>query len=774
MNGAALRGVAACLAVFAATAAAGQTPIPTPKPTPWATAGPVFPVNITRTEYQEGPSVATGKDDGFVVVWSGNGPNGDSRGIVARRFDSVGAGITGEFQVNTTTTGFQGQPSIASDAGGDFVVVWEGIDANGQTDIFGRRYDHDGNPLGAEFQVNTYTTGYQERARVGMSDGGYPIPGAGGFMVVWMSRPVEGSPGQDGDGSGVFARIYDIDGNSLGNEFLVNTFTTGDQGNPSVSMGLYDDVVAVWDSVGQDGDSTGIFAQTYGDDGSPVGGELQVNSYTTGRQFRPDVAVGPDGDFFVTWKSAAVDFSGMTIVAQQFLDPATPLGPEFEVSTREPSPAGGPRVARDQSVEGNFVVVWQAKTDDADPGSEEIFAQRFQNAPFPTSAYFLANPKRQGSEYRINTYTTNAQRAPHVAMGGNGRFVIVWPSIGQDGDLSGVYARRFNYPVGSPMKVDQVPSGGPSNVNGVLESGERVVVDPSWSNPESAPRPLYGMAGNLTGEPGPVYAIDVAAANYGSIAPFGGTNGCDATGLCYEFTVSGVRPAQHWDATFDETLGSDGPLGPVGANQPVTKTWPLHVGGSFPDVPQDPFYPFIENIFHKGITAGGACGAGNYCGEEAVLRQQMAVFLLKASRGKDFVPPAATGAVFDDVPASNPFAPWIEELATAGITGGCTAPPPPALPSFCPMAAVNRQQMAVFLLKTLYGSNFSPGPCQGLFDDVPCSNAFATFIESLSASGIAAGCQADPPLYCPVDSTRRKQMAAFLVKTFGLELYGPD
>jgi len=90
------------------------------------------------------------------------------------------------------------------------------------------------------------------------------------------------------------------------------------------------------------------------------------------------------------------------------------------------------------------------------------------------------------------------------------------------------------------------------------------------------------------------------------------------------------------------------------------------------------------------------------------------------------------------------------------------------------MAAVNRQQMAVFLLKTLYGSNFSPGPCQGLFDDVPCSNAFATFIESLSASGIAAGCQADPPLYCPVDSTRRKQMAAFLVKTFGLELYGPD
>ncbi len=30
------------------------------------------------------------------------------------------------------------------------------------------------------------------------------------------------------------------------------------------------------------------------------------------------------------------------------------------------------------------------------------------------------------------------------------------------------------------------------------------------------------------------------------------------------------------------------------------------------------------------------------------------------------------------------------------------------------------------------------------------------------------------PHHCPTDPTKRKQMAAFLVKTFGLELYGPD
>jgi hypothetical protein len=54
------------------------------------------------------------------------------------------------------------------------------------------------------------------------------------------------------------------------------------------------------------------------------------------------------------------------------------------------------------------------------------------------------------------------------------------------------------------------------------------------------------------------------------------------------------------------------------------------------------------------------------------------------------------------------------------------------------------------------------------------TNPFANYIEWLYQNGIAAGCQANPPLYCPTDSTKRKQMAAFLVKTFGLQLYGAD
>jgi hypothetical protein len=79
--------------------------------------------------------------------------------------------------------------------------------------------------------------------------------------------------------------------------------------------------------------------------------------------------------------------------------------------------------------------------------------------------------------------------------------------------------------------------------------------------------------------------------------------------------------------------------------------------------------------------------------------------------------------------------------------------------------------MAVFLLKTLLGSTYVPQTCAGDFDDVPCPSQFADWIEDLAGRGITGGCQVNPPLYCPTNSVLRQQMAAFLVKTFSLQLY---
>ena len=116
------------------------------------------------------------------------------------------------------------------------------------------------------------------------------------------------------------------------------------------------------------------------------------------------------------------------------------------------------------------------------------------------------------------------------------------------------------------------------------------------------------------------------------------------------------------------------------------------------------------------------------------------------------------------MPASDPFAPWIEELAALGVTGGCGGG------NYCPDAPVTRAQMAVFLLKTLEGADYAPPARDGpVFDDVPARSLRRRWIEELSRRGVTGGCQASPLLYCPDAPDTRGQMAVFLTKTFGLQ-----
>jgi hypothetical protein len=222
--------------------------------------------------------------------------------------------------------------------------------------------------------------------------------------------------------------------------------------------------------------------------------------------------------------------------------------------------------------------------------------------------------------------------------------------------------------------------------------------------------------------------------------------------------------------TFDTQykLDFEGPSLSPGGVYDITVTNPSGLSGTlrsgyvsrFSDVvPQSLFDTAISRLVAAGVTAG--CSGGNYCPLTNVTRQQMAVFILKAKHGTCYVPPPCTG-VFPDVSCSSNFAPWIEQLAAEGITGGCGGG------NYCPLANVRRDQMAVFLLKGKYGSNFTPPPCTGAFDDVACPSTFADWIEQLAAEGVTGGCQVNPPLYCPTNSVTRGQMAAFLVKAFSL------
>ncbi|MBI5293957.1 MAG: S-layer homology domain-containing protein [Chloroflexi bacterium] len=168
---------------------------------------------------------------------------------------------------------------------------------------------------------------------------------------------------------------------------------------------------------------------------------------------------------------------------------------------------------------------------------------------------------------------------------------------------------------------------------------------------------------------------------------------------------------------------------------------------------------FIERLYNNGITGGCSASPLMYCPDSTVTRAQMAVFLLVAEHGTGYTPPDAVG-IFNDVPASNGFAKWIEQLAAEGITGGCGGG------NYCPNTPVTREQMAVFLLVAKHGTGYTPPAASGVFADVPADYPFAPWIEALAAEGITGGCGGGN--FCPNGTVTRAQMAVFLVTAFNL------
>jgi hypothetical protein len=322
--------------------------------------------------------------------------------------------------------------------------------------------------------------------------------------------------------------------------------------------------------------------------------------------------------------------------------------------------------------------------------------------------------------------------------------------------------------------------------NGVLELNEDAVIRPGWTNSGNTDVTLTGAIQHFTGPTATlIFTINDQFADYGTISA-GTTKDCGLN--CYSLNATGVRSAQptHLDLSVDEyvTPANAPPL----ANAAIKQTWVLHVGDSFTDVaadgPSSIYYPAIETILHKGVTAG--CGAGIFCPTSFNLRQEMAVFLLKASQGAGYTPPACA-SVFSDVPCPAtvdfPYSDWIEDIYARNITAGCSSDPgPPPTIQYCPDRNVLRSEMAVFLLKASQAPGYTPPACANVFSDVPCPATvdfpYSDWIEAIYALHITAGCSVDPGppptiQYCPNNPVLRQEMAVFLTRTFGLVLYGP-
>ena len=104
----------------------------------------------------------------------------------------------------------------------------------------------------------------------------------------------------------------------------------------------------------------------------------------------------------------------------------------------------------------------------------DVYAQRYNSAGVA-----------QGSEVLVNTYTTNSQIFPSVAMNATGDFVIALTSIGQDGGMyaGGIFAQRFDAagsPVGTEFEVNSYTSSNQWEPSVAMDAAGDMVI--TWSS----------------------------------------------------------------------------------------------------------------------------------------------------------------------------------------------------------------------------------------------------------------------------------------------------
>lgn len=366
-------------------------------------------VNSYTTGDQLAPTVVVKPDGSAVVTWSTAGAESGQR--VTARDDLAGSAF------DVTSLG----EDITDFADGSVAVVNEQASDGSATGIGLRLFSSTGAALGSELVVNTYTTGVQSEPSVTTNL-------LGKWVAVWSGA---GSTGNDSSGLAVHGRVE-----GQGAEFQVNSLTAGAQSAPSVDGSPDAGFVVAWQSgssAGTDADGLSIQARRFDLDGNPLAPEFQVNSYTTGNQLAPSVAVDAANRFVVVWENGTLGARGFTqptISAQLLSAGGTPVGAELTLTT--PGAVGfAPEV--EVPIIGPFAVVWSNFLGpNVDVGGALVDENNGALVP--------------GGRFVVNQYTPGLQGSPRISAGRLGEFVVVFESdSSQGGDTSGtsIQLRRF-------------------------------------------------------------------------------------------------------------------------------------------------------------------------------------------------------------------------------------------------------------------------------------------------------------------------------------------
>ncbi|WP_424965863.1 Ig-like domain-containing protein [Dinoroseobacter sp. S375] len=389
-------------------------------------------VNTTSENTQSAPETSkifdsNGVQVGYVVVWDSLDQDrvaDANAGVFAQIYDLNGDPVGVEFLVNTETQFTQDDPHVAGVPTGGFVVGWS---SSADSNSYLRFFEADGTPRTDEIRVNDVTPGTQDLTDIAVQDDGTVI-------AVFTDNN-----SRDSSGSGVFQARFDDAGNALGGSSLVNTQTSSTQNEPSVTVLLDGRYVISWTSQTSgsagDGSGGGIFAQVFEANGTPIGGEFGVPTFTDGSQSDSSIAALTDGGFVIVWTDQnALDGSVWSTQLQRYDATGAAVGPQVRVNETTVSSQFQAEVIGLDT--GGWLVVW---TDDSglDGSGSGIFAQVYD-----------ATGNRIDGQFQVNTEVSSTQSLPVAVALPNGDFTIIWTSdtsgSAGDGSSTGIFQQVFS------------------------------------------------------------------------------------------------------------------------------------------------------------------------------------------------------------------------------------------------------------------------------------------------------------------------------------------
>ncbi|MEO1370834.1 MAG: hypothetical protein AAFX50_26935, partial [Acidobacteriota bacterium] len=246
--------------------------------------GTEFIVNSYTTNRQNDPRVSMNASGEFVVVWENvYGPDYPGEGVRARRFAADGSAVGSDFRVSLTDETIRPVPNVDVRDDGSFVITWLNLNFS---DVLAKRYDSNGVQLGSTIRIDAGTFD-----PVGVA----ALPG-GQTLLFWQTFSAAIRD--------LSFRLYSGAGDAIGDDFVVTDDSADAQ--PALAVDGDGDFLTAWTafsgSVNGDGDGGAVRAQRFSSDGQPVAGSSLVNSYTTGSQGEPSVTLLENGDAFIVWE----------------------------------------------------------------------------------------------------------------------------------------------------------------------------------------------------------------------------------------------------------------------------------------------------------------------------------------------------------------------------------------------------------------------------------------------------------------------------------------